>query len=96
MLISSNCSIFVPELWAYHSCNSQKTMGTSINKGNKAFRDIVSHEYVEKTSLIQLINASLNCENGYSCVTSCRRFGKSMAAKMLFEVGAGKVNFEWL
>lgn len=89
-------SIFAPELRAYHSCNSQKIMGTYINKGNKAFRDIVSHEYVDKTSLIPLINASLNSENRYSCVTRCRRFGKSMAAKMLFEVGAGKVNFEWL
>ena len=89
-------SIFAPELRAYHSCNSKKTMGTYINKGNKAFRDIVSHEYVDKTSLIPLINASLNSENRYSCVTRCRRFGKSMAAKMLFEVGAGKVNFEWL
>ena len=76
-------SILAPELRAYHSCNSQKTMGTYINKGNKAFRDIVSHEYVDKTSLIPLINASLNSENRYSCVTRCRRFGKSMAAKML-------------
>ena len=58
-------------------------MGTYINKGNKAFRDIVSHEYVDKTSLIPLINAGLNSENRYSCVTRCRRFGKSMAAKML-------------
>ena len=58
-------------------------MGTYINKGNKAFRDIVSHEYVDKTSLIPLINANLNSESRYSCVTRCRRFGKSMAAKML-------------
>ena len=75
--------IFAPELWAYHSCNSHKNMGTYINKGNKAFRDIVSHEYVDKTSLIPLINANLNSESRYSCVTRCRRFGKSMAAKML-------------
>ena len=58
-------------------------MGTYINKGNNAFRDIVTHEYVDKTSLIPLINATLNSENRYSCVTRCRRFGKSMAAKML-------------
>ena len=82
-VLSSICTIFVPELWAYHSCNSQKNMGTYINKGNKAFRDIVSHEYVDKTSLIPLINARLNSESRYSCVTRCRRFGKSMAAKML-------------
>ena len=58
-------------------------MGTYINKGNSEFRDIVTHEYVDKTSLIPLINATLNSERRYSCVTRCRRFGKSMAAKML-------------
>ena len=60
-----------------------KAMGTYINKGNNAFRDIVTHEYVDKTSLIPLINATLNSERRYSCVTRSRRFGKSMAAKML-------------
>ena len=58
-------------------------MGRYINKGNNAFRDIVNGEYVDKTSLIPLINATLNTESRYSCVTRCRRFGKSMAAKML-------------
>lgn len=58
-------------------------MGTYINKGNRAFRDIVNSEYVDKSSLIPLINATLNTERRYSCVTRCRRFGKSMAAKML-------------
>lgn len=58
-------------------------MGKYINKGNNSFRDIVSHEYVDKSSLIPLINGTLNSENRYSCVTRCRRFGKSMAAKML-------------
>ncbi|MDY3848593.1 MAG: AAA family ATPase [Prevotella sp.] len=29
------------------------------------------------------MNATLNSENHYSCVTRCRRFGKSMAARML-------------
>ncbi|MCF2660434.1 AAA family ATPase, partial [Parabacteroides distasonis] len=58
-------------------------MGTYINRGNSEFRDIVTHEYVDKTSLIPLINATLNSERRYSCVTRCRRFGKSMAARML-------------
>ncbi|MDY3848310.1 MAG: AAA family ATPase [Prevotella sp.] len=58
-------------------------MGTYINKGNSEFRDIVSHEYIDKTSLIPFINDTLNSESRYSCVTRCRRFGKSMAAKML-------------
>ena len=58
-------------------------MGIYINKGNSEFRDIVAHEYVDKTSLIPLINATLNSESRYSCVTRCRRFGKSMAVKTL-------------
>ena len=58
-------------------------MGIYINRGNREFRDIVTHEYVDKTSLIPIINATLNSEFRYSCVTRCRRFGKSMAAKML-------------
>lgn len=68
---------------AYLSCNRWETMGIYINRGNSEFRDIVAHEYVDKTSLIPFINATLNSENRYSCVTRCRRFGKSMAAKML-------------
>ena len=65
------------------SCNRCDIMGIYINKGNSDFRDIVAHEYVDKTSLIRYINATLNSESRYSCVTRCRRFGKSMAAKML-------------
>ena len=70
-------------MWAYLSCNRLETMGTYINRGNSEFCDIVTQEYVDKTSLIPLINATLNTESRYSCVTRGRRFGKSMAAKML-------------
>lgn len=58
-------------------------MGTYINKGNSDFQDIVSHEFIDKSGLIPAINETLNSERRYSCVTRCRRFGKSMAAKML-------------
>ena len=58
-------------------------MGIYINRGNREFRDIVTHEYVDKSSLIPIVNATLNSERRYSCVTRCRRFGKSMAARML-------------
>ena len=68
---------------AYLSCNTRNLMGTYINKGNNAFQDIVNSEYVDKTSLIPFINMTLNSERRYSCVTRSRRFGKSMAAKML-------------
>ena len=75
--------IFATDLRAYHSCMILETMGIYINKGNSDFHDIVTHEYVDKSSMIPLINATLNSESRYSCVTRCRRFGKSMTARML-------------
>lgn len=59
-------------------------MGIYINKGNSDFLDIVNHEFIDKSGLISVINDTLNSERRYSCVTRCRRFGKSMAAKMLY------------
>lgn len=58
-------------------------MGTYINKGNEAFDDIRNDEYIDKSGMISVINSSLRTERRFSCVTRCRRFGKSMAAKML-------------
>ena len=58
-------------------------MGIYINKGNGAFSDIVNDEYVDKSRLIGVINQTLNTERRFSCVSRCRRFGKSMAAEML-------------
>ena len=58
-------------------------MGTFINIGNAGFRRIRNSEYVDKSGLIAIVNSSLFTERCFSCVTRCRRFGKSMAAKML-------------
>ncbi len=58
-------------------------MGLYINKGNEGFRRIRNSEYVDKTELIRVVNSTLFTENCFSCVSRCRRFGKSMAAKML-------------
>jgi len=58
-------------------------MGTYINKGNDAFHDIRNDEYIDKSAMIAVINSTLNTERRFSCVTRCRRFGKSMAAEML-------------
>lgn len=58
-------------------------MGMYINKGNNGFRMIRNSEYVDKSGLINVINRTLFTEWRFSCVTRCRRFGKSMAAKML-------------
>ncbi|MBR0176420.1 MAG: AAA family ATPase, partial [Bacteroidales bacterium] len=58
-------------------------MGTYINIGNAGFRSARNGEYVDKSGLIAVVNATLETERRFSCVTRCRRFGKSMAAKML-------------
>ncbi len=59
-------------------------MGTYLNRGNKGFqRSINSKIYVDKTALIELTNEALDTEQNCICVSRPRRFGKSMAAKML-------------
>ena len=58
-------------------------MGIYIDKGNSAFAKTLTTEYVDKSGLIGVINRTLNTEQQYTCVTRSRRFGKTMAAKML-------------
>ena len=58
-------------------------MGIYINIGNAGFRSSRNSEYVDKSRLISVVNKTLFTEQRFSCVTRCRRFGKSMAAKML-------------
>ena len=58
-------------------------MGAYINIGNTGFKRALNSEYVDKTGLIAEINATLFTEKSFTCVSRCRRFGKSMAAKML-------------
>ena len=58
-------------------------MSLYINKGNNGFRISRNSEYVDKSGLIAVVNATLDTEQMFSCVSRSRRFGKSMAAKML-------------
>ena len=58
-------------------------MGKYINIGNEKFQSSRASEYVDKSGLIGVINQTLFTDKRFSCVTRCRRFGKSMAAKML-------------
>ncbi len=58
-------------------------MGTYINIGNTGFQRARNCEYVDKSGLIAVVNKTLFTERCFSCVTRSRRFGKSMAAKML-------------
>lgn len=59
-------------------------MGIYLNPGNKGFwESIRSKIYVDKTGLIRCTNEAINTEQKYICVSRPRRFGKSMALKML-------------
>ena len=58
-------------------------MGTFINVGNVGFQRARNGEYVDKSKLRAIVNRTLNTEKCFSCVSRCRRSGKSMAAKML-------------
>ena len=71
------------DLGIYRTYLEKKIMGTYINKGNDGFRKAINGIYVDKTGLIAAINKTLDTERQYTCVTRCRRFGKSMAADML-------------
>lgn len=59
-------------------------MGIYLNPDNDGFRESVrSKIYVDKTGLIACTNEVINTEQKYLCVSRPRRFGKSMALKML-------------
>ncbi|MBD5471024.1 MAG: AAA family ATPase [Lachnospiraceae bacterium] len=59
-------------------------MGIYLNPGNKGFwKSIRSEIYVDKTGLIACTNKLINTEEQFICVSRPRRFGKSMALKML-------------
>lgn len=59
-------------------------MGRFLNKGNDGFRAVVNGEFVDKSALIEIVNATLNTERQFTCVSRARRFGKSVGAKMLY------------
>lgn len=59
-------------------------MGIYLNPGNKAFEEAVNSEiFVDKTEMISCLNRMVRTEQKYVCVSRPRRFGKSMAVKIL-------------
>lgn len=59
-------------------------MGIYLNPSSIGFkRSLNSEIYVDKTGLIEKTNALLDTEQKFICVSRPRRFGKSMAVKML-------------
>ena len=59
-------------------------MGKFLRKGNDGFRAARNGDYVDKSHLIELVNATLNSERQFTCVSRARRFGKSIGARMLY------------
>lgn len=59
-------------------------MGKFLKKGNDGFRAVRNGEYVDKSRLIEIVNATLNTERQFTCVSRARRFGKSIGAEMLY------------
>jgi len=59
-------------------------MGIYLNPQNDGFEKAIRSEiYVDKTGIIAYTNRYLNTEQQFICVSRPRRFGKSMALKML-------------
>ncbi len=59
-------------------------MGIYFNPGKTAFEEAVNSEiFVDKTEMIRYLNSVIKTEQKYVCVSRPRRFGKSMAARML-------------
>lgn len=59
-------------------------MGFYLNPENNGYRESIrSKIYIDKTGLIAHTNERIHTEEKYICVSRPRRFGKSMAIKML-------------
>ena len=59
-------------------------MGRFLNPGNGAFRKVIGAKvYVDKTGLIGHLNAWINTDARFVCVSRARRFGKTVTAKMI-------------
>lgn len=59
-------------------------MGRYLNVTTKGFLESIQSEiYVDKTGAIALLNQIIDTEQKYVCVSRPRRFGKSMAVRML-------------
>ena len=56
----------------------------NTNKPFENYRELVNEEYfVDKSSIITLLNKKISTKNKYICITRPRRFGKSSAIDML-------------
>ncbi len=59
-------------------------MGRFLDYGNWDFRSVRNSVFVDKSGLINVLNGLIDTEKRYVCISRPRRFGKSVAAKMLY------------
>ena len=59
-------------------------MSLYIDYGNDLFKSVKNSNFVDKSGLINVTNNSIDTEGRFVCISRPRRFGKSVAAKMLY------------
>ena len=59
-------------------------MALYIDKGSAGFESVLNSDFVDKTGVIHMLNASINTESRFICVSRPRRFGKTVAANMIY------------
>ena len=59
-------------------------MGKFLDYGNSDFKSIMNSDFVDKSGLISVLNCKIDGEKRFVCISRPRRFGKSVAAKMLY------------
>ena len=59
-------------------------MGRFLDYGNSDFQRIKNSDFVDKSGLINVLNGKIDTEKCFICISRPRRFGKSVAAKMLY------------
>ena len=55
-----------------------------IDYGNSDFRSVRNSDFVDKSGLISVLNERIDTRNKFLCISRPRRFGKSVAAQMLY------------
>ncbi|MCR5455338.1 MAG: ATP-binding protein [Bacteroidales bacterium] len=59
-------------------------MGKFLDYGNSDFQRVKNSDFIDKSGLISVLNSKINTEKCFVCISRPRRFGKSVAAKMLY------------
>ena len=59
-------------------------MSRFLDYGNSDFRSVRDSNFVDKSGLINVLNGKIDKESRFMCISRPRRFGKSVAAKMIY------------